>query len=493
MAITQTLASPGIYSPAFNPIAWSFLSDKSEEQDMKYVIDIYVYGATGYTHRIKQRPNPAGWCIIDVSAIVQPYISLAGFQNEYGYLQNKPWRANNNEVFFTGAQSEIFTYIDVKAGEEYTVNGTPVIFDGLGATGEPAYILGNSDYVNGTGVTAPEVRILPSALTINQALINQSAQGISEFWTKYYTLASSGFTNPLTVNPGYNYVMDGDFHTLTWLNWGDYGSGYDQVLYGARIKYYDSGDNEIGAANIINIQSEGGGPQTSAAYTTATYDPDYTMLSLKCGPASMGVALGSLGNYNACSYYEVLPLIKITTGGTLWEGPTTRFVKSTDCQNLYPRIRLSWLNELGGRDYYNFTKFYEKTTNTQSQYWSQSVLDYSYKYPYGGENTSTINNFGGVWLRGGEQSVNRTTTTTYRIQSDWVKQEEMNFLGTIPESSQVWAYLDQSNQASAGSLQPVTVKITNLNYSYKLIKQVKLAQVSFDMTYTKIDQKQNIS
>lgn len=493
MAITTVEAAPHIYSPAYNPIAWSFLSDKADEQDMKYVIDIYVYGATGYSHRIKQRPNPQGYCIVDVSAIIQPYISLAEFNNEFGYLYNTPIRANTNENFFGSPDSDIYTYITVKAGEEYTVNGTPTIFDGNGATGAPDYVLGSREYFDTVIPGDDTIRILPIALPAGQGIANQANTNPYGIFDPYIPLASSGFANPLTTNPGDNIVQDGDFHTLTYLNWQDFGSGYDQVLYGWLINFYTNDGTLIGTTPINNILTNGGGPQANTSYTSVTYDPDFTLLSLKCGPAISQIIPSA--SWNACDYYTVNARIKTATSPTtIWEGPTVKFVKSTDCQDLYPRVRLSFLNKFGARDYYNFTKFYEKTTQTQTDTWSQSMLDWSGTSPYG-QNTEPASALGSwTWLRGGELSVNRTTTTTYRVQSDWVTQEQMDFLGGIAESPQVWAYIGNSGSPVVnGTVPPVTVKITNLNYSYKLIKQVKLAQVSFDMTYTKIDQKQNIS
>jgi hypothetical protein len=503
MAITSIDQAPTIYSPAFNPIVWSFISDEADQQDMKYVIDIYVNGATGYTHRIKQRPNPMGYCIVDVSAIVQPYISLSSFQNEFGSPSGytKPWATVLDPYYAgpVGQQPRIYADIKVLAGEEYTVNGTPTIFDGNGATGAPAYPLVSWENSFGGGILDDRIRILPAALPTKFGIINQADLSTTYSLFIYkIPLASAGFLEPLTINPGDNIVTDNDYHTLTFINWQDFGSGYDQGIYGARFTFYNSSGSIIGQPTLYNTIGEGGGPQANRFYTTLSYDRNYTILSLKCGPASIGTAIPGATNWTNCVSYTVEPIIKtdsLTT--TFFFGPPTNFVKSTDCQDLYPRIRLSWLNELGGRDYFNFTKFYEKTTNTQSQYWSQSVLDYSGKYPYGNPYTGAPSNWAGTWLRGGEQSVNRTTTTSYRIQSDWVTQEQMDFLGTIAESSQVWAYLNQKQDLNTSSLEdtpgPVTVKITNLSYSYKLIKQVKLAQVSFDMTYTKIDQKQNIS
>jgi hypothetical protein len=147
---------------------------------------------------------------------------------------------------------------------------------------------------------------------------------------------------------------------------------------------------------------------------------------------------------------------------------------------MYPRVRLSWLNDLGGRDYWNFTKFYEKTTNSPDSKYFQTPLNWSATKPVATTGDKTEN-----WLRGGNKSYNKITTEVYSIQSDWLLQNDVDLLAGLAQSPQVWAYIGDTPD-------PVTVNISNPTYTYKNVEQTKLVQVSFDLQYTKVQQRQNM-
>jgi hypothetical protein len=147
---------------------------------------------------------------------------------------------------------------------------------------------------------------------------------------------------------------------------------------------------------------------------------------------------------------------------------------------MYPRIRVSWLNSLGGRDYWNFTKFYEKTTDSPDSKYFQTPLNWSAALP-----VSTTGNKTQNWIRGGNKSYNKMVTQTYSIQSDWLLQDDVDLLAGIAESPQVWIYIGDTTT-------PYTVNVSNATYTYKNVEQTKMVQASYDLTYTKVQQKQNM-
>ena len=67
--ITSVTYKPLYLGPAYNPIIWSVLSSKVNNTDFKYVFDIYVDGIK--INRIKQRANPTGYGMLDISTIMQ--------------------------------------------------------------------------------------------------------------------------------------------------------------------------------------------------------------------------------------------------------------------------------------------------------------------------------------------------------------------------------------------------------------------------------------
>ncbi len=458
MSISAVNYNAHNYTPAYNPVMYSVTSDENGQIDFSYVFDIYVNGATGYTYRLKQRPNPAGAGMIDLAPILQSYVELSNWTAEEGY----DLRYRNF--------SEICPIYTIKVGEEYIgSDGNLTIFDGAGATGAPNYNLRAYESSN-------PGRAMPAALDFQD-----QQDHLSDYVTDYgyfdeYLMDGNGKFlkrqgNSITI-------QDNDVHTLSFINWIDTEPTYSTAVQGINVEYFNA-SGSISSTFYQNITSNGGGPMTSPSYTSTTLDSDYVILAVKVGPRDLTIPSG-------CTYYEVTPYYKnsataVTTPVAV-AGETITFTFDTNCNDLYPPVRLSWLNDLGGRDYYNFTMKYERTSLSQESEYYQSVMDYSALKPVK-EIADSINYQN--WLRGGNKSYNKNVTQTYRIESDWVTQDEVDFLGGVPESPSVWAYID-------GATNPVTVKVNNLDYTYKFVKQEKLVQASFDLTFTKIQQKQTV-
>jgi len=63
-------------------------------------------------------------------------------------------------------------------------------------------------------------------------------------------------------------------------------------------------------------------------------------------------------------------------------------------------------------------------------------------------------------------------------------QDQVDFLGYISQSPDVLAYVGDTGT-------PMTVKVLTIDYAYRLVKQVKLIQATYNLQYTKVQQKQN--
>ena len=72
--ITQVTYRPAYLAGAYNPIIWSCFSDKILQPDFKYVFDVYQNGVK--ILRLKQRPNPSGHGMVDISQIAQGYLQV---------------------------------------------------------------------------------------------------------------------------------------------------------------------------------------------------------------------------------------------------------------------------------------------------------------------------------------------------------------------------------------------------------------------------------
>lgn len=466
MSITSVSFQPKLWSSAYNPIIWTVSSNINTLPDMKYVFDVYVNAATGataYTYRVKQRPNPAGYGQIDVSSLVQPYVSLTNVNYEKTTTQFK-------------STEEINPYVHVKVGEEYTVSGVTYTLNGSGVTGSPGYFL--SPY----GATGYSVRTIPAALDFNTQIgIMQSTTTFNPYWSNYIMDGNGKF---LSREPGNRTIRLTDRYTLTFLNIWDFAGSpgsYSQSIQGIKYDLYNAAGTLTYSNFIDNIVANGGGPQTSASYTSITSVRGTDFLTFRCGPADLAdIALANP------AYYIVTAYVKLT--GTSSTTPVyvaseaIRFDIDTQCENLYTNVRLSWLNSLGGRDYYNFDMFYEKTTKSKAEVYNQIPLNWSSSTPVNSSSSSTpFENY----MRGGDKVYNKTVNSEFQIQSNWLTQDYVDFLAEVSQSPSVWAYIGDEDI-------PTTVVIDNVEYTYKNVKQTKLVQATFTCRVTKNQVKQSL-
>ena len=458
MAITAVYYRPHIWSPGYNPVIWSFISNEFPQTDFSYVIEMYINGATGPSYTLKQRPSPSGGCMVDVASILQGNINLADYSVEAGW----PLDFRNSDT--------ITPNVYLKVGEEYVSNGLLTTFNGSGATGAPAF------EIYAREANKP-VRILPAALTYEDSVEHMSLTSNYGYFAPYIMNGTGKFLKRLGNTQD---IATDQHHTLAFLNWDDFpeSGSWQSPVQGVLTTFY-SATGPIGSAFYQNIVSNGGGPMTSGAYTTATETRATNMITFACGTKDLGVP-------STATYYTVQAYYKSTsdsgtTPQTIASELVTFNVKDY-CENLYPVVRLSWLNDLGARDYYNFDMFYEKSTSSPGDTWYQNPIDWSAQTPYA---LSTDSDKTRNWLRGGEKSFGKTVQTSFQIQTDFLPQETVDALAQIPESSSVWAYIGDATN-------PVTVQITNVEYTYANVKQRKLVQATMDCVITKVQPKQNM-
>jgi len=225
-------------------------SDQVQQYRFRYVFDVYISGATTTPLRFKTPPNPEGKGLIDVSALAQAEI----YVNE-----NLPMVSTT--PFYSG--QGLATRVYVLVGEEYsaTPTGTPILYNGLGATGEPAYGL----YADGNFRPAPNNTTPIVAWASGQSpedyynWLTLSGEGILE-----YEMGLGGITpdtsgkfltrcpdNPQTIR------SDEDF-TLSWIN-RNFETGVTGYVfpYAMRATFTNNGA-AVGTSDYIATTAEGG-------------------------------------------------------------------------------------------------------------------------------------------------------------------------------------------------------------------------------------------
>jgi hypothetical protein len=471
--ITQVYAKPHVYSPGYNPIVWSFASDQSSQASFVYVVDVYINGATGSTtptYRLKQKPNQAGVGMVDVSSIVQPFIDLTLYSAEEGY-----------DLDYKNS-ADITPSVFLKVGEEYSpATGAPAtIFNGFGITGAPAF------GVYSLEVDGAPVSVLPGALPYQDGINSMAATGGYGFYEPYLmggTGASGATGDGLFLKRAGNTQTLGpnDYHTLSFINWNyKYLPGsWGRPILGIRVNWYYGENDPFTGSYYPNITS-GGGSNPDIYWDTATWNKDTTIMTFRCGPATL-IPPPDIQFYEVWALYRSYQTTNPIVSSGTQASEKVRFYIDQNCQDLYPVVRLSWLNDLGGRDYYNFDMFYELTSTATQEQYSQTPLNWNSFYPVQNDSSS---NTSANWQRGGPKIFNKVVGRQFKIQSNWLLQEDIDFLAGVSQSPSVWAYIGDDPI-------PVTVNVTNLEYTYKNVKQTKLVQASFDCQITKIQQRQN--
>jgi hypothetical protein len=133
--------------------------------------------------------------------------------------------------------------------------------------------------------------------------------------------------------------------------------------------------------------------------------------------------------------------------------------------------------------------FDEKTINTKQDTYAQEQMDWSSARPVPSLNNSPIiRNLG---VKGGNKTLNKTITTTRKIQTDWLTQEEVNLLEGLQKSVQVLAYIHDPNN-TLSDYYAYTCQVSNAGYTIKNVRQQKLIQMTFDLTYSMGQNMQNL-
>ena len=542
--ITAVNFRPKFYSPGYNPIIWSVTSDKTTEIDFNYVFDLYIDSVK--INSFIQRPNPAGVGMIDVSSMVDPFLEIGDFANEVGVPTSTPFKMGTNAVcnvrLFAGEQYRdaanadpiIYnglgndpgdkgnpayplgaqTFYDVMDPEDnddvLSVIVLPASLDWreqqehlqaqMPPFGVDPPVINYGDYYKIFGYMAPYV------LKNDTVFPSTTCGGPGLFLSEYPRSTTGGAWQTTSAAPPLNITAEAlayDRYAVTFLNrnpvYETYSAG--SLLQSTAPKvawftFYSATGANIGNGFVSNSETEGGGPRATCSGSIATGGTgsysnvnNQEFLSLRVGPKDLE-DIGqwtTLGQVPASYTVQLFNNVTFSAGCTAASAPsvpvsellTINIVE--DCSSyLYPRARICWLNSLGGRDYWNFEMKAEESIDATGQTFYQTEVDWSGTTPVVLSDDTTQN-----WLKGGVRQYNRAVKTKWQITSDFLTQEEVEFLKGIVKSSQTWVYIGQEDF-------PYTCKVSEQSYTVKTIKQVKLYTANFVLEFSTEQSMQNI-
>lgn len=478
--ITSVAYRPSRIGTPYNPIIWSVLSDKITQVDFQYVIDVYINGVN--ITRISQRPNPAGYGEWDVSAIVEKYCDVSNFTQGELEAGSGVWFNDN-----AGASCHVYC----KVGERYGINGGQIYNGVANVLGAPAFNV----YSAHAGFTT-EVTVLSASLQDHPNLWTMQQPSTNGVWKTdpfkggIHREWSGGLAYPLSND----YSLERNLYSfdrgiLSWINYSP-GSG-NGLIFGFRYRVYNPAGTLVTTIDRPLTIANGMGPKALCS-TVVTGQPiaQYDLVHVITSPAQLATLTGqsitdgwsviiqghTFNNYGACTF-----------GAAITQPITINVIPY--CELLYPRVRVSWLNEWASRDYYNFTEFAEKTITTEQEQYSQYQVNWSSNVPVPQLNSS-YPPFSTLPTQGGDKVFNKTATTSWQVSTDWLTQSQVDLLEGLQRSPQVIAYIYDGNN-SIQNFFPYSCKVKNTSYANKLVKQNKLTQVTFDLDLNSTQALQN--
>lgn len=486
--ITTVAYKPSQICTAYNPIVWSVLSDKIAEVDFQYVIWIYVNDV--HVNTIKQRPNPAGYGLFDVATIVQPYLLVSNFtQGELEY--------GTSDYFYPNTDASAKVYC--KIGEQYGTGQS--IYNGTtDAIGNPSYAV-YSAYTNATvSLTNVPVTVLAASLTNHESNYGMQDPANNGIWTENPFRDdvtydhTEGLAYPLSTDTLTREVYSFDKAIVSFLNWLP-GLGLANIdndsnvrtIYGFRYVVTEP-DGTPHTFDIPLIQDNGIGPRIycSDTITDETLDQEYDIVHVITSPAQIAL-LTSLAVTDGWSYsIQGFDLdTSCTFGSAITQMVTYSVIEY--CENIWPRVRLSWNNQLGSRDYFNFTMEAERTINTRNEVYNRDIIEWSGSTPVPLINTAGNSR---LPLIGGNKVYNKTATDAYRITSDWLEEDQITLMESLQKATQVMAYIHKDGSWISDEY-PSTCTVKNPSYVINNNRQKKLTTVTFDLEINSTQTSQN--
>ncbi len=408
MAITIT-KQPTQPNMANNDLLFVVSSDKTNEPQYQYVVDIFESGSATLIQRIKQQPNPSALGVFNVSNILTTQMD-----------SDNAWKTQK----FAGS-AESNKLFEVKFGETFASSSTdtPLLYDGIqtATTGSPAKV-GEDFYVITDGLVD-----YPDAVDYN---FNSGSYFIEELAS---TPTTFNHNVALSSAPKTQSIREGDYLTIGAYmgNMASTSSTLAQDLFYVQIQWKNDAGSVIQNDDFYNIASNGGAPRVnitdlwSSVYTNQ--DANTRLLYIGLGYQNLvdgGITPpSSWASYTATITGQSDDGLENSSG--VWDSYT--FVKQEgDCE--YNGVRFAWKNEFGVWDYYNFTLQSNASNNIERISYKQSFVPY---------NTPNTNPAYDKQRRGTKQIVNKVNRVR-TANSDWLTQAEADWLRELFFSTNVY-------------------------------------------------------
>ena len=270
----------------------------------------------------------------------------------------------------------------------------------------------------------------------------------------------------LTNAPTTQYANIEDYGTLPFLTTPIGQNVAYTTLEDFKVRMYDSDGVLIGSVITIENKDIDGGFDVWNAHINRQ------MMFLGCFPANLR---NWSSDFNAAiptlSYYVISA--HNSTGFTI----SDRITININCPNQkgFESVRLTWLNQWGGWDYYTFKMKSSKTISTKGSTYQQLAGSWN-------EKSYRLDSF-----KGGKKSFRVNATEKITMNTDFVSETESEWFEELINSPEVYILegFKDDTVNSALNQYVIPVRLTTSKYTKKTIANDKLIQYTFEVEKSK--------
>jgi len=285
----------------------------------------------------------------------------------------------------------------------------------------------------------------------------------------------SGFADKFLTNaPVVQYANINDYGTFPMLN--------RNGTWRIEFKFYETDGSFISSFNIPRNTGNG-----ATGYDSTI---GYELLYFGCFPGNLQNysstfrALVSSGQIDG-GYYTVEAQAINISGKSLGDPISKIYTINLNCPTLkgYKPIRLAWMNQWGGWDYYTFTQKSINTISTKGSTYNQIEGTWN-------QSSYRINGF-----KGGKKSFRINATEKITMNTDFINESESEWFEELINSPEVYIlaeYFDRIETQAALTEYVTPVRLTTSSYTRKTVANDRLMQYTFEVEKSKTLRTQSI-
>ena len=455
LQIIQSPTLPFDMGYGANPITLTGITPTED----KYALRIYIVGQADPIADIRQSPNRVARAIFDVQLILQSTIGPSNYNidglNAPSVQLTRPLHIANGELI----EYQIAYNTETNGSLDTTWTTSPTVYTVIAGSKQYYQVPFDANQYRPTVYGAP--------VTGNCTAFNTYGKALSDNkWTITDQETGDEFLQDDWESPGgidvHNVYAD-DVNTKTFYSKVNRsGTLLNQEVQGIEkfwVTQY-AGIYQTSVSSINNIQSNGGGPNITPEQGLLV-GGNFQTITIASGPANIGVTINP-----STTHYYIIPQVSMQCDISLSAWRAQRYNILEEPCNDYPHIQFAWLNSLGFRDQFTFTKRNEKVINTKNNEFLKESADY---------NSTSYS----VDLQSrGYTTYSQTITETWTATTDYINDQQAELLESMFKSAQINARFSTGEYAD----QWVPVKIARSKYTQKTNRKDRLFQ--YTVTFT---------